>query len=117
VISGQGMRATNIIACIHSSAGEHENEHNLPGAEVCHLEQKQHAPTTINLRLAAVRRVAFVASDSGLLSLELGTSEGSAPDRSSSRELAHGRPGQATAGGCGSEFAPWQEKLPDFLAC
>jgi cellobiose phosphorylase len=32
------------------------------------LQQKQYAPTTINLRLAAVRRVAFEAADSGLLS-------------------------------------------------
>jgi hypothetical protein len=36
-----------------------------------YLEQKQYAATTINLRLAAVRRVAFEASDSGLLSPEL----------------------------------------------
>jgi integrase len=36
-----------------------------------YLEQKQYAPTTINLRLAAVRRVAFQAADSGLLSPEL----------------------------------------------
>jgi len=35
------------------------------------LEQKQYAPTTINLRLAAVRRLAFEAADSGLLSPEL----------------------------------------------
>ena len=36
-----------------------------------YLEQQQYAPTTINLRLAAVRRVAFEAADSGLLSPEL----------------------------------------------
>jgi len=36
-----------------------------------HLEQKQYAPATINLRLAAVRRVACEAADSGLLSPEL----------------------------------------------
>src|SRR5207253_8977613 len=36
-----------------------------------YLEQKQYAPTTINLRLAAVRRVACEAADSGLLSPEL----------------------------------------------
>jgi integrase len=36
-----------------------------------HLEQKLYAPTTINLRLAAVRRVAYEAADSGLLSPEL----------------------------------------------
>jgi integrase len=35
------------------------------------LEQKRYASTTINLRLAAVRRVAFEAADSGLLSPEL----------------------------------------------
>src|SRR5713226_8318608 len=35
------------------------------------LEQKQYAPTTINLRLAAVRRVAYEAADSGRLSPEL----------------------------------------------
>ena len=36
-----------------------------------HLEQRRLAPTTINLRLAAVRRVAYEAADSGLLSPEL----------------------------------------------
>jgi hypothetical protein len=34
-------------------------------------EQKRYAPSTINLRPAAVRRVAFEAADSGLLSPEL----------------------------------------------
>jgi hypothetical protein len=33
-----------------------------------YLEHKQYAPTTINLRLAAVRRIAYEASASGLLS-------------------------------------------------
>ena len=37
-----------------------------------HLEQKGYAPNTINLRLAAVRRVAYEACDSGLPSPELG---------------------------------------------
>jgi integrase len=36
-----------------------------------HLEQKFYAPSTINLRLAAVRRLAYEAVDSGLLSPEL----------------------------------------------
>jgi integrase len=36
-----------------------------------YLEQKPYAATTINLRLAAVRRVAYEAADSGLLSPEL----------------------------------------------
>jgi hypothetical protein len=35
------------------------------------LEQRQYAPTTINLRLAAVRRLAFEAAGFGLLSPEL----------------------------------------------
>jgi site-specific recombinase XerD len=36
-----------------------------------HLEQHQYAPATINLRLAAVRRIAYEAADAGLLSPEL----------------------------------------------
>jgi integrase len=36
-----------------------------------HLEQRHVAPATINLRLAAVRRVAYEAADAGLLSPEL----------------------------------------------
>src|SRR5712664_824334 len=35
------------------------------------LEQRHYASTTINLRLAAVRRLAYEASDSGLLSPDL----------------------------------------------
>jgi integrase len=36
-----------------------------------HLEQRGYAPATTNLRLAAVRRVAYEAADAGLLSPEL----------------------------------------------
>jgi integrase len=36
-----------------------------------HLEQRNYAPATINLRLAAVRRVGYEAADAGLLSPEL----------------------------------------------
>jgi hypothetical protein len=36
-----------------------------------HLEQRGYAPATINLRLAAVRRVAYEAADAGFLSPEL----------------------------------------------
>jgi len=36
-----------------------------------HLEQQGLAPATINLRLAAVRRIAYEAADAGLLSPEL----------------------------------------------
>jgi hypothetical protein len=35
------------------------------------LEQKNLAPSTINVRLAAVRRLAYEASDTGLLSPDL----------------------------------------------
>jgi hypothetical protein len=35
------------------------------------LEQRQYAPSTINLRLAAVRRLAYEAADCGLLSADL----------------------------------------------
>ena len=49
-----------------------------------YLEQKQYAATTINLRLAAVRRVAYEAADSGLLTPELAagirTSKGECAD-------------------------------------
>ena len=36
-----------------------------------HLEQRPYAPATVNLRLAAVRRLAYEAADAGLLSPEL----------------------------------------------
>src|SRR5438093_8097128 len=36
-----------------------------------HLEQRHYAPAAINLRLAAVRRIAYEAADAGLLSPEL----------------------------------------------
>jgi integrase len=36
-----------------------------------HLEQRRYAPASINLRLAAVRRIAYEAADAGLLSPEL----------------------------------------------
>src|ERR1700761_8068802 len=35
------------------------------------LEQRNYAPSTINLRLAAVRRLAYEAADAGLLSPDL----------------------------------------------
>jgi integrase len=44
--------------------------HRRPSLSI-YLEQKQYAPATINLRLAAVRRVAYEAADAGLLSTEL----------------------------------------------
>jgi len=39
-----------------------------------HLEQQGLAPATINLRLAAFRRIAYEAADAGLLSPELAAS-------------------------------------------
>jgi len=74
-----------------------------------YLEQRQYAPTTINLRLAAVRRVAFEAADSGLLSPELaaGIRRVKGVRRIGvRRELADTRARQATAGERGSEIAP-----------
>jgi len=70
------------------------------------LEQKGYAPNTINLRLAAVRRVASEACDSGLLSPELYRSgnsagQGSPAPRRPRWQLAHARPGEATAGTVG----------------
>jgi hypothetical protein len=39
-----------------------------------HLEQRKYAPATINLRLAAVRRIAYEAADAGLLASSRGPS-------------------------------------------
>jgi hypothetical protein len=56
-----------------------------------HLEQRAYAPTTINLRLAAVRRVAYEAADAGLPESRAGSGhssrEGRAAHRRSIREL------------------------------
>ncbi|MEP7304449.1 MAG: hypothetical protein ABJA98_02915 [Acidobacteriota bacterium] len=65
-----------------------------------HLEQRRYAPATINLRLAAVRRIAYEAADAGLLSPELaagirrvkGVRRGRPP-----RQLADGRTGPAAS--------------------
>src|SRR5262249_50104298 len=63
-----------------------------------HLEQKQYAPTTINLRLATVCE----AADSGLLSPELAAGirrvRGVRRIGGPGWELAHGRAGQAASG-------------------
>ena len=57
-----------------------------------HLEQRGYAPATINLRLAAVRRIAYEAADAGLLKSRTGSrypsSERRATDRRAPRELA-----------------------------
>ena len=54
-----------------------------------HLEQRKYAPATINLRLAAVRRIAYEAADAGLLSPEL-----AAGIRTTARADASIRPGR-----------------------
>jgi len=60
-----------------------------------HLESRHLAPGTINLRLGAVRRLAYEAADCGLLSPDLAagirTSEGRQEDRCSLGKLAHCR--------------------------
>jgi len=57
-------------------------------------------PSTINLRLAAVRRLAYEAADSGLLSPELAAHSArqrSEEARHSAGKLVHGVPSQSTA--------------------
>ena len=60
-----------------------------------HLESRQLAPGTINLRLGAVRRLAYEAADCGLLSADSGCrhspSERCQKTGHTFRELAHGR--------------------------
>ncbi len=79
------------------------------------LEQKRYAPTTINLRLAAVRRVAFEAADSGLLSPELAAGirrvKGRSPDRRSPWKLADCGTGEASAGWCGERVVAGHKEL------
>jgi hypothetical protein len=59
-----------------------------------HLETRQLAPGTINVRLAAIRRLAYEAADSGLLSPELArrhtACQGSTETGCPSWELADG---------------------------
>ena len=66
------------------------------------LGRKLYAPATINLRLAAVRRLAYEAADSGLLSPELAVGvrrvKGVRRLGMLIGQLAYGRPGQASAG-------------------
>ena len=56
------------------------------------LEARRLAPATINLRLAAVRRLAYEAADTGLLSPDLAAGirrvKGALEDRRETRELA-----------------------------
>lgn len=59
------------------------------------LEQKSLAPSTINVRLAAVRRLAYEASDTGLLSPDLAAGirrvRGANASRRSDRQLVDRR--------------------------
>jgi hypothetical protein len=82
-----------------------------------YLEQKLYAPTTINLRLAAVRRVAHEAADSG--TAQPGacgrhpTGQRSSPDWCPCWELAQRRAGQAASVRCRPRFPARQEELRD----
>jgi hypothetical protein len=71
------------------------------------LEQRPYAPSTINLRLAAICRLGYEASDCGLLSPDLAAGirrcEGSQAAGSACRELAHG--------GREQEVTPHRDKL------
>ena len=66
--------------------------------------------TTINLCLAAARRVAYEAADSRLLSPELAAGypprERSSPARCASSELAHGGSGRTVAEKYGERMHP-----------
>src|SRR6059058_5568461 len=66
-----------------------------------HLEERNLAPGTVNLRLDAVRRLAYEASDCGLLSADLAASirrvKGVKKIRCSPRELAPAGPGYGSA--------------------
>jgi hypothetical protein len=54
VTSGLGMGDVNIFAGVHSSAEQHGNEHQLPGAEVRHVSlSKEVAEVTILQNLLA----------------------------------------------------------------
>jgi hypothetical protein len=64
------------------------------------LEQHPYAASTINLRLAAIRRLAYEASDCGLLSLILQLAYGALKELGAwgyVRKLAHSRRGQEAA--------------------
>ena len=65
------------------------------------LEQHPYAPSTINLRLAAIRRLAYEASDCGLLSPDLAAAyvvEGCPKAGSTCRKLADRRRRQEVVG-------------------
>ncbi len=80
-----------------------------------HLVQKHYAPTTINLRLAAVRRVAYGGRRFRTAQPRIGswnpTGQRGPPDWSPCRELAHGRAGQASAGDRRDRFTASQKEL------
>src|SRR5712664_2888300 len=70
-----------------------------------HLESRQLAPGTINLRLGAVRRLAYEAADCGLLSADSSgrntASQGRQETGHSARQLADRRAGTCALAGAG----------------
>lgn len=80
------------------------------------LEQKPYAPTTINLRLGAVRRVAYEAADSGLLSPELAAGIRRVKGGPGSESVSGIGSPPSRASGCwpvGTRVASGQEELGD----
>lgn len=64
------MRSMNLLIGIVRSRVWPQNKTEVLRYRI-YLDEKPLAPTAINLRLAAVRRVAYEAADCGLLSPEL----------------------------------------------
>jgi hypothetical protein len=69
---GMGMQLTSSWTGTVPNRGSHSIEPLCMGYRI-HLESRKLAPVTINLRLGAVRRLAYEASDCGLLSADLAT--------------------------------------------
>jgi hypothetical protein len=78
-----------------------------------HLEARRLAPGTVNLRLAAVRRLAYEAADSGLLSPEQAAGirriKGAKKLGARFRELVLGRPGPGAVPIAGYQDNPLQK--------
>lgn len=78
-----------------------------------HLESRHLAPGTINLRIGAVRRLAYEASDFGLLSPDLAADHGSAETLGS--DVSHSVPAVAQCEQGPPQHAPGVAKALDVI--